>query len=218
VVPARVAPGCSFGEAWGRGVGLDGRASGRRSGWAVRTTFVGRASELAVLRGLFDDSIRSGSLAAALVTGEPGSGKTRLLEEALRDFHGARVVRAAGYEPSRSIPLAGAGDLLRILAEAPNHGTKLGELVFPGQKPDTYDLLRVLEVAHRANAEIGPIVLAVDDLQWVDEQTLALIHYLLIAAASIDLSMTVVAFGRPSPAVQAFRAGAEAAVPEQRRV
>jgi DNA-binding NarL/FixJ family response regulator len=184
----------------------------------VKTTFVGRESELAVLVGLLDDAVRSGSSVAALVTGQPGSGKTRLLDQVLSDYKGRRVVRSAGYEPSKSIPLAAAGHLLRTLAEAPNNGTRLEELAFTGNQPDVYDLLRVFEVAHRSYAEVGPLVLAVDDLQWVDEQTLALIHYMLIAAASSSSPMIVIAAGRPSSAVHAFRAGAEAALTDQRSV
>ena len=184
----------------------------------MSTTFVGRAAELAVLTGLLGEAVRSGSPAAALIIGEPGSGKTRLLDEVLRDHQGAQVVRTAGYEPSRSIPLAASGYLLRRLAEAPDNGTRLEELVFSGERPDAPDLLRVFEVAHRAHSEIGPLVLAVDDLQSIDEQTLALIHYLLIAAASSYPPMIVMAAGRPSPAVQALHSGAEAALPEQRSV
>jgi hypothetical protein len=189
-----------------------------RADCLVKTTFVGRESELAVLVGLLDDAVRSGSSVAALVTGQPGSGKTRLLDQVLSNYKGTRVVRSAGYEPSKSIPLAAAGHLLRTLAEAPNNGTRLEELAFTGNQPDVYDLLRVFEVAHRSYAEVGPLVLAVDDLQWVDEQTLALIHYMLIAAASSSSPMIVIAAGRPSSAVHAFRAGAEAALTDQRSV
>jgi hypothetical protein len=41
----------------------------------------------------------------------------------------------------------------------------------PGLEP-----LRVLEAAHRCLREIGPTLVAVDDLHWVDDQTLALCH------------------------------------------
>src|SRR5919198_574937 len=138
--------------------------------------FVGRADELAALRDVADRARRDG-LAAALVVGEPGSGKSRLLAEAegrLRFDHAFRVV---GYEPERHVPLAAASPLLRALANAPEYGRQVDTVLL---EPSTaLEPVRVFETAHRALREFEPALLVLDDVQWVDELSLALAHYVV---------------------------------------
>jgi len=46
--------------------------------------------------------------------------------------------------------------------------------------------LRIFETAHRALRQVGRPLLLVDDLQWVDELSLALCHYLVRAARRVS--------------------------------
>src|SRR5712664_3050077 len=71
---------------------MDGRGHADRS--AVERAFVGREGEIAELRGALDDVI-AGSGTLFLVSGEPGIGKTRLVEEfaSIAGATGARVLR-----------------------------------------------------------------------------------------------------------------------------
>jgi len=178
--------------------------------------FVGRRRELEALVALRQQAHQSRRPAVAMVTGEPGSGKTRLLAEVLTATAPGRVIRAVGFEPTQPIPFAALGDFLRALTGVPHHGDGLDQLVFGGRDQPTGDPLRVFEAAHRALGSFGMAVLAVDDLQWVDESSVALIHYLLRAAESADRPFVVLAAARPSPVAAGLQASAEAELPPER--
>ncbi len=179
--------------------------------------FVGRQPELDALLALARGGQRRRAPAVALVTGEPGSGKTRLLGESLERSPAVRSIRITGFEPSQLIPLAAAGELLRQLAKVPGAGANLEALVFGGPEAPARESLRIFEAAHRALTAFGPLLLAIDDLQWVDEQSIALVHYLLRAAEAAHGSLTIIAVARPSPGAAAFRSSVETEIPTQRR-
>jgi predicted ATPase len=80
------------------------------------TVFVGRAAELAGLAEIAGAPL-AGDVAAAVVVGEPGSGKSRLLAEAAARAEATTQFRVVGYEPEQQVPLAAAADLLRALTE-----------------------------------------------------------------------------------------------------
>lgn len=180
--------------------------------------FVGRDEELRALGALIPGARRAGAPTAALVTGEPGSGKSRLLREVLKDVDRQRTVIVAGFEPSAPIPLAAVGDLIRRLAAVPDHGPRLQALAFGSMDRRGQTALPVFEAAHRAVSAVGPLVLAVDDLQWVDSQSMALLHYLIRAAESTRQPLIVLAASRPSAAAVTFTKGIDGPLPEARRV
>jgi DNA-binding CsgD family transcriptional regulator len=179
--------------------------------------FVGRERELAEITALIRQSIRERAPAAALVTGEPGSGKTRLLDEILAGRPMARPVRVVGFEPNQAVPLAAVGEVIRQLSTAPANGSSLEGLVFGGREKVTRAPLRIFEAAHRALSSFGPLVIAIDDLQWVDDQSLGMIHYLLRSAEPAHQSLLVIAASRPSPAATALRSTVEGGLPPERR-
>lgn len=179
--------------------------------------FVGRGRELSEVAALVRQSSRDRRPCAALVTGEPGSGKTRLLAEILAGPRTARLVRVVGFEPNQAVPLAAVGEVIRHLSTVPVHGDSLDELVFGGRDQVTRAPLRIFEAAHRALSSYGPLLVGVDDLQWVDDQSLGLIHYLLRAAEPTRQSLGVIAVARPSAAGTAFRSTVEGTLPPERR-
>ena len=132
----------------------------------------------------------------ALISGEPGSGKSRLLREATAAVDPRRRVLLAGFEPTQPVPLAAAGDLLRRLTNVPEHGKRLEGLVFGPADLRGQGVLPAFEATHRAIRAFGPLVVAVDDLQWFDEQSLGLLHYLIRAAESNSHALAVVAAAR----------------------
>jgi len=183
----------------------------------VSVPFVGRQRELDELGGLVQRSGRARAPAAAVVTGEPGCGKTRLLAEIMARPTEARRIRVVGFEPNQSVPLAAVGDVIRQLATVPIHGPRLEALVFGGRDRVSRAPIRIFEAGHRALSAYGPLLLAVDDLQWIDEQSLGFIQYLLRAADPARQTLIVVAVSRPSAAAATFAATVEGLLPPERR-
>lgn len=183
----------------------------------MRAPFVGRQRELDELGALIQRSSRDRAPTAALVTGEPGNGKTRLLGEVFARPRNPQVVRVVGFEPNQAVPLAAVGDLIRALAKVPDHGRKLDALVFGTRDAVARGPLRIFEAAHRSLSALGPLAIFIDDLQWVDEQSVGLIHYLLRAAEPTRQPLAVVAVSRPSPAAGAFASTVESLLPAERR-
>ena len=160
--------------------------------------FVGRATELEAIARAGRQALRGSGPTAVLLVGEPGSGKTRLLAEARSRHPIRRQLGVAGYQPEREVPLAAAADLLRTLVGADPTGPLaafLGDPSTAGQEP-----LRVFEAAHRALERLGPVLVTIDDLQWVDDLSLALCHYLVRAAAGGRRPVGLIVASRPGPA------------------
>ncbi|MDQ3646342.1 MAG: LuxR C-terminal-related transcriptional regulator [Actinomycetota bacterium] len=143
--------------------------------------------------------------AAAMVLGEPGSGKTRLLAEARSRTELASSFTVIGYEAGRTVPLAAAAGLLRSLAAAPKHGPSVEELAFGSHESVALEPVRVFEAAHRALRELEPALLVVDDVQWLDELSLALCHYLIRAAYDSAQHMAIFAASRLDASGSALR-------------
>ena len=179
--------------------------------------FIGRADELRALRTLISGARRGSAPAAGLITGEPGTGKSRLLREVLRGADPERTVVVAGFEPVEPIPLAALGDLIRRLATVPGDGPRLASLVFGSDERRAETALPIFEATHRAVMAFGRLVLAVDDLQWIDAQSMALLHYLLRAAESSARPLVVLAASRHSAAAATFAREIEGVLPDARR-
>jgi DNA-binding CsgD family transcriptional regulator len=181
------------------------------------SAFVGRAAELAAL-GEIAGAAAVGDVAAAVVVGDPGSGKSRLLSEVAASATTPNRLWVVGYEPERHVPLASAAELLRALCDAGPAGRRLEALVFEAT-PDEGSALepvRVFEAVHRALRARGPAFVAVDDLQWVDELSLALCHYFVRGAETTGPPLALVAVGRPSPNSTSFASSLAQVVPAER--
>jgi DNA-binding NarL/FixJ family response regulator len=157
--------------------------------------FIGRTAELKALSAVAATSA-TGPV-AAVVAGEPGSGKSRLLAEARTRTALPHPFAVVGYEPERQVPLAAAAGLLRALSEAPQHGSQVDALLFGSSEGALLEPVRVFEAAHRALGEFDPSLLLVDDLQWVDELSVALCHYLIRAAHDSGRRLVIFAATRP---------------------
>ncbi len=178
--------------------------------------FVGRRNELASLGEIAATAAR-GDVAAAVVVGDPGSGKSRLLAEIADHAEPAHRFYVIGYEPERQVPLASAADLLRGLSEVTTAGRQLGSLVFDaGDEGSALEPVRIFEAAHRIFGVIGPALVFLDDLQWLDDLSLALCHYLVRAAETGGSPLGLIAVSRPSANSTSFAGSLGQVLPAER--
>jgi predicted ATPase/class 3 adenylate cyclase len=147
-----------------------------------------------------------------LIFGEPGIGKTRLLRELCARFDGARspvgeplwlAGRCASYGESLPyLPFRGVlGDWLGVppsdpeidadaLAPILGFGAEVQKLDPEDVQHRAFDAVRTL-LERRARE--GPVMLVLDDMQWADSSSVALLEYLLPTTREAALLIIVAA-------------------------
>lgn len=128
--------------------------------------FLGRRLELARLTAPAD------GCRVRVVLGEPGIGKSRLLEEVTAQLSPSRVLRATKcFRLVSPIPYAVLGDLVSgvLQDDAPGVDARLG--------PEVAATRLAARWATAFDAE--PTTVVIDDLQWADEPSLAVLGLLL---------------------------------------
>lgn len=138
---------------------------------------VGRREQRAALATLIDGA-RAGRGGAILVTGNPGSGKTHLLEDATTDAADMLVLRSTGVEVEAGLAFGTlqqlCGPLVDRVADLPTPqaqalGAALGLALAPLADPAVVGLGLVSLLAGVASER--PVVCLIDDAQWVDESS-----------------------------------------------
>jgi DNA-binding CsgD family transcriptional regulator len=175
--------------------------------------FFGRAAELDAIARVGEIVKQGRGMGAVLVIGDAGQGKSRLLSEAGPRLGLDHLFSVEGFEAERAVPLAAARGLVRDLARAgdPTLADVLAGPTHPGSTP--LEPIRVFEAAHRALDQLSPTGIVVDDVQWVDELSLALCHYLVRAAGATTRPFVLVAAGRPSKTTAALRSSLDRLLP-----
>ncbi|HEY2124608.1 MAG TPA: AAA family ATPase, partial [Chthoniobacterales bacterium] len=183
---------------------------------ADRTAFVGRETERDAIHAAIDRALRGrGSL--LMIGGGPGVGKTRLameMAEYAYSLNGFRVLVGHCYERDEPFPylpfveifeggLAQAASLDDFRRQMGDNAAQLAQLVpslrrvFP-DIPEPLDLpppqrrryvFQGVSDALARWARICPHLLLLDDLQWADESTLALLIHLANRLAQFPLVM-----------------------------
>lgn len=146
------------------------------------SAFVGRERELAALREAWLQA-RGGSRRLALVAGEPGIGKTRLLSELAR---GAQAEGAVLYAACQEEALVSYQPFVEALRQA---GAALPEAAEPAGDPETRRFL-LFEAVAALLADLAarqPLLLVLDDLHWADRATLHLLRHLVRAPQQVAL-------------------------------
>ena len=155
----------------------------------------GRRSERDVLDRLIE-AVRAGESRALVVRGEPGVGKTALLEYVVEQASGCRVVRAAGVQSEMELAFAGLHQLLAPMLDrlerlpVPQRDalrTAFG--VSPGPAPDRFFVgLAVLSLLSEV-AEEQPLICLVDDEQWLDRASAQVLAFVArrLEAESVGL-------------------------------
>jgi tetratricopeptide (TPR) repeat protein len=170
----------------------------------TRGRLVGRRDEVETLRQLWLRAME-GRSHLALVSGEPGVGKTRLAREliAAARLHGAEVLQGGCYEFEAITPYLPfveairqwvrgqspdglrlrlgetAGELARL---APEITAKLGAQPPAASLAPHEERLRLFDAVTRffqGVARERGVMLFLDDLHWADHGSLALLHYLV---------------------------------------
>ncbi len=144
-----------------------------------------REQESAVLDALVDRVSEGGG--AVVVRGEAGIGKSVLLQRVRRraEAKGARALATIGVESEAELAFAGLHQLLRpvigALAQLPEKQRQTLEAALGldvDLEPDPY---RVAIAAFRLICEVAdsvPLVVIVDDAQWLDRSTLSVIAFI----------------------------------------
>ena len=158
----------------------------------------GREPDCAALRELLDAARLSRS-AALVIRGEPGVGKTALLEYAADHAAGLRVLRGTGVQSEVTLPFAALHQLLYPVLDqlpalpAPQYaalGAAFG--LTPGRNDDPFLVaVAVLTLVSEVSAGDGLLCL-VDDAQWLDG---ASAHALVFVARRLQAEGVVLLFG-----------------------
>lgn len=135
----------------------------------------GRDDELAQVRWLLAVA-REGRSGALVLAGEPGIGKTALLDAAQEEALGRmQVLRARGFESEQDLPFAGLHALLAPMLDLrsripPVQARALGTAlaVEPPAPHDPFAVPAAVLSMLSAIAEDAPLLAIVDDLQWLD--------------------------------------------------
>src|SRR5258705_4065494 len=156
---------------------------------------LGRRHECEMLDRLLV-AARHGHGGAIVVHGEPGIGKTALLEYVVGAAQDVRVFRTLGNEAERELPFAALQQLcapvlarLEQLPEPQGDALRVAFGLMTGDPPDRLLVgLAVLSLLSQLAAE-RPLLCVVDDTQWLDPQMVQALAFLarLPAAKPNDL-------------------------------
>ncbi|GAB7035934.1 AAA family ATPase [Streptomyces sp. NPDC021749] len=171
---------------------------------------LGRAAELAELSRLAESTV-AGVGQAAFVVGETGLGKTAVLEQAMADARrrGIQVLSASAQHLAQPCPFAVISSCLR-LEESPSDDRRaqVAEVLRGDARYGVAGARSEVEGADAATIEAmvglvedlcaqGPLALFLDDLQWADPASLAVLHKLVRSVHQLPL--LVVGAHRPVP-------------------
>src|SRR5262245_24016966 len=200
-----------------------GLQAGDRLAAVPPTAFGNRRQETTLLRGLVDRA-HYGQGAVVLLGGSMGVGKTRLATEVARYAaeQGFRCLTGHCYEREEPCPYLSFAEIIEMtLAQAPRLqearqwlGDNAAEIALiaprlrrifpdiptppelPPQQMQRYLFQSLTEYLAWASRQT-PLFLILDDLQWADEPTLALLHYLATRVG--QMSVVIVGTYRDSP-------------------
>ncbi|HVU78839.1 MAG TPA: AAA family ATPase [Gaiellaceae bacterium] len=167
---------------------------------------LGRREEQRALARLLTAARASRSRVLALV-GEPGIGKSALLDDLAASAGGMRILRARGIESEAAIPFGGLLELLRPALRsleripAPQAAALEGALALrPGGRPrDRFAVGAATLSLLAAFAEEEPLLVLVDDAHWLDGATAEALLFAMRRLVADPIAVTLaVRSGEPS--------------------
>jgi DNA-binding CsgD family transcriptional regulator len=170
---------------------------------------LGRESECAAIGTLLENA-RAGAGGALVVRGEPGIGKSALLDYARRRAAAMMVLSATGVQAESDLAFAGLHELLRpvlsCLGDLPGAQSQAlaGALgMAPSSQPDRLLISAAVLGILAAAAEARPILCVVDDAQWVDRPSA---DALVFTARRLRAERLVILFGAREGEASRFEA------------
>lgn len=161
----------------------------------------GRVDDLETIRRL----LRSANGQALVIVGEPGVGKTTLLDAVSDEAKqmGSRVIRAAGVEFEADVSFSALNQLLLPLVadlstlaadqrDSLMVALGLGSGMVPGRAVVSNAVLQLLG----RRSAIQPLFIVVDDLQWIDRASAAVLSY--VTRRLVATNVTFLGAARPS--------------------
>ena len=166
---------------------------------------LGRDDERLALDRLLAEA-RGGRSGVLALVGEPGIGKTALLEYAAERAEGMRVLRARGVESEAEIPFAGLVELLRPALPAldripaPQSSALAGALALaPATAGDRFAIGAATLSLLSASAEDGPLLLLIDDAHWLDRSSAGALLFAARRLFADPIALVIAALeGEPS--------------------
>jgi DNA-binding SARP family transcriptional activator len=202
-----------------RGYGLGRRAPAQPSAAATtrRLPLVGRERELERLLGTVQAARLAPRAMVGVIEAHPGLGRTRLLEEVTEraaldvgSVVAARMVAADQESPGGGLLALACGGLLDApgivgapagaLAALAGRIVEWGERFATAASPEPVPLARAFSEILRAAVAERPVLIAVDDAQWLDGETYGALELLLrdLARAPLALLLSVPAEEGPA--------------------
>ena len=158
--------------------------------WAVRTPMVGREAEWARVRNLLRGTRDKARQHVCLITGEAGVGKSFFMAELAADAASGRgtVLSGRSYEAEARRPYGPWIDAIQSV-----HPSMMGELLRDELAPLRTGILveaerqggrdrlfaAVVELLAARAHSAPPVVLQFDDIQWCDDASAELLHYVV---------------------------------------
>jgi DNA-binding CsgD family transcriptional regulator len=160
-------------------------------------TLLGRADELHALRNLITRA-RNGVSGALVVRGEPGIGKTALLDAATSELSGFKVIRSDGYEAELSMPFAALqrvgmslADHFDALPARQQQALRVASGTADGPAPDRFLVGLGMLGLFAAASNVQPVVCVVDDAHWLDSESREVLAFV---ARRLQAESTVLLF------------------------
>ena len=169
------------------------------------TPLRGRSSEVSVLASLVA-AVRAGQSRVLVVRGEPGVGKTALLDYLAGQASGCRVVRVAGVQSEMEFAFAGLHQLcapmldrLEALPAPQRDALRTVFGISAGPPPDRFLVaLAVLSLLAETAGE-RPLVCVIDDEQWLDQASAQALGF---AARRLAADPVALVFGARVPGAE----------------
>ncbi|MFC8419310.1 AAA family ATPase [Streptomyces sp. NPDC057236] len=163
---------------------------------------LGRRRERDLLDGLLD-AVRGGDSRVLVLRGEPGVGKSRLLEYATDRAQGFRVARVTGVQSEMELPYAGLYQLCASMTDrldrlsAVQRDAVSGALGMGSERaPDAFLVaLGVLGLLSEV-ARDRPLLCVVDDAQWLDRASMRVLAF---TARRLQAESVAVVFAARTP-------------------